>query len=78
MVRPGRVALAGIQERGQALGVDLWQVPRRDSARSTHTLEYDTAQSRRVGFFPQLDGGAGEARVRICLVASASTSVQED
>lgn len=27
MVRPGQVVLAGIQERGQVLGVDLWQVP---------------------------------------------------
>jgi hypothetical protein len=33
------------------LGVDLWQVPRQDSARNTYALEYDTAQ-RRVGSLP--------------------------
>jgi hypothetical protein len=25
-----RAALAGMEERGQVLGVDLWQVPRQD------------------------------------------------
>jgi hypothetical protein len=40
MDRPGRAVLAGIQERGQILGVDLWQVPWQDSALSTHALEH--------------------------------------
>jgi hypothetical protein len=31
MVKPGRAALAGIQERGQALALDLPQIPRQDS-----------------------------------------------
>ena len=35
-----RAALAGMEERGQILGVDLPQVPRQDSARSTPTLEH--------------------------------------
>jgi hypothetical protein len=36
-------ALAGIQERGQVLEVDLSQVPSQISGRSTHTLERSTA-----------------------------------
>lgn len=35
MVRPGRAALAGIQGK---LGVDLWQVPRQDSACNKYML----------------------------------------
>jgi hypothetical protein len=34
MATPGRAALAGIQETG----LDLWQVPRQDSARNTYGL----------------------------------------
>jgi len=54
MVRPRRAALVGIQERGQVLGVDLWQVPRQYSARSTYALEHDPAP-RRLGFPPPMD-----------------------
>jgi len=54
MVRPGRTALAGVQEGGQALGVDLWQVLNQNSGRSTHALEHDPAQSR-IGFHRQVD-----------------------
>jgi hypothetical protein len=49
MVRPGRAALADLQKRGHALGVDLWQVPQQDSAHNTHALEYGLAL-RRIGF----------------------------
>ena len=38
-----RAALTGIQERGQVLGVDLWQVSRQDSARHTYALEHGPA-----------------------------------
>jgi hypothetical protein len=48
MVNTGRAALAGIQERGQVLGVDLRQIHSQNSAHST-------AQSR-IGFLPQVDG----------------------
>jgi hypothetical protein len=48
-----RVALAGMEEGGQILEVDLPQVPRQDSARSTHALQHDTVQ-RRVGFLAQV------------------------
>jgi hypothetical protein len=41
VVRPRRAAVAGIQERGQVLGLDLRQVPWQDSCRSTHALDYD-------------------------------------
>ena len=49
-----RAALAGMEERGQALEVDLQEVPRQDSGRSTHTFEHSTDQ-RRVGFLPQVN-----------------------
>lgn len=48
MVKPRRAALPSIQERGAALGVDVWQVPRQESACSTHSQEHSPAQ-RRVG-----------------------------
>jgi len=32
--------------RGQGLGLDLWQVPRQDSACNTYVLEYNPAQRR--------------------------------
>jgi hypothetical protein len=54
MVRLRRAALAGVQEGGQVLGLDLRQVPRQDSACNTHTLEHGTAQ-RRLGFLPRVD-----------------------
>jgi hypothetical protein len=44
-----RAALAGVQEGGQVVEVDLPPVPRQDSACSTHTFEHRTGQ-RRVGF----------------------------
>jgi hypothetical protein len=54
MARLGRAALAGIQERGQVLGVDLWQVPWQDRSTHAHALEHDPAQ-RRIGFLPHRD-----------------------
>lgn len=45
MVRPGLAALAGTQKVEQALGVDLWQVPWKDTARNLHALEHGPAQS---------------------------------
>jgi hypothetical protein len=53
MVRPGRAALDGIQERGQVLGLDLRQVPRQDSGRSTDALDHGTAQSQ-ISFLAQV------------------------
>ena len=49
-----RAAPAGKQERGQVLGLDLRQVPRQDSGRSTHALEHGPVQSR-IDFLPQVD-----------------------
>jgi hypothetical protein len=74
MVRPRRAALAGIQEGGQVLGVDLRQVPRQDSACSAHALEHDTAQ-RQVGFLVQVDGQQLKLCVPTCPLASAGTNV---
>jgi hypothetical protein len=54
MVRPERAALAGIQERRQALGVDLWQVPWQDLARNTHALEHSPTKSQ-IASPPQMD-----------------------
>ena len=54
MVRPGRAAYVGIQQRGQVLGVCLWQVPRQDFGCSTHALEHRKGQSQ-TGFLPQVD-----------------------
>jgi len=39
-----QAALTDIQERGQALGLNLQKVLRQDSQYSTHTLDYSTAQ----------------------------------
>jgi hypothetical protein len=46
--------LVGIQERGQVLELDLPQVPRQNSARSTHALEHGPAK-RGKDFLPQMD-----------------------
>jgi hypothetical protein len=54
MVNPGWVALAGIQERGQVLEVDLSQVPNQNSGRSMHALVHGSGQSL-IGFLPQVD-----------------------
>jgi hypothetical protein len=43
-----------MEERGQVLEVDLPQVPRQDSARSTPALEHSKEQTW-VGFFLQVD-----------------------
>jgi hypothetical protein len=43
-----RAALAGMEVRGQVLGVDLWQVPRQGSARNMYALEHGPAQSREI------------------------------
>jgi len=43
MVRRRRAALTGIQESGQVLGLDLRQVSRQNSGRSTHALEHGPA-----------------------------------
>jgi hypothetical protein len=51
MVRPGRAALAGIQENWEWI---FGKFPGQDSARNTYALEHDPAQ-RRVGFLPQVD-----------------------
>jgi hypothetical protein len=47
--RPRRAALAGIYKGGEALEVDLPQVPRQNSGCNTHALEHNSAQ-RRIGF----------------------------
>jgi len=54
IARLRRAVLAGIQERRQVLGVDLWQVPRQGSARNTYALEHGPAP-RRIGFLAQVD-----------------------
>jgi hypothetical protein len=54
MGRPRRAALAGVHEGGEALEVDLCQVPRQNSGCNTHALEHDPAQ-RRIGFLAQVD-----------------------
>ena len=54
MVRPRRAALAGVQEGGQVLGLDLQKVLGQDSGRITQVLEHDPAQSR-LAFHPQMD-----------------------
>jgi hypothetical protein len=41
-----RAALTGMEEGGQALEVDLQEVPRQDSGRSTHALDHGTVQHR--------------------------------
>jgi hypothetical protein len=53
MGRPRRAALAGIHEGGEALEVDLPQVPRQNSGCNSHALEYDSTQ-RRIGFLAQV------------------------
>jgi hypothetical protein len=60
--------------RGQVLGVDLRQVPRQDSGRSTHALDHGTAQSR-VSFLPQVDRQQLKPCVPTCRLASAGTNV---
>jgi hypothetical protein len=35
-----RAALSGMEEGGQALGVDLQKVSRQDTSRNTHALEH--------------------------------------
>ena len=55
MERDRRAALAGIQERGQVLELDLRQVPKQNSGRRAHALDHGTGQSR-VDVLPQVDG----------------------
>ena len=57
-----RAALAGVQEGGQVLGLDLRQVPRQDSGRSTHALDHGTAQSQ-MSFLSQVD----RRRLKLCV-----------
>ena len=59
MGRHRRAPLAGIQG-GQVLELDLQGVPRQDSGRSTHALDYGTAQSQ-MSFFPQMDGSSSSS-----------------
>ncbi|OCL03205.1 hypothetical protein AOQ84DRAFT_368571 [Glonium stellatum] len=66
MVRPRRAALNGIQERGQVLRVDLLQVPRQDSNRSTYAVEHSLAQ-RQIGFIPQVNRQQFKLCVYLCL-----------
>jgi hypothetical protein len=54
MIRPRQAALAGIQERRQALRVDLWQVPWQDPACNTHALEHSLTKSQ-IAFLPQIN-----------------------
>ncbi|KAH6662058.1 hypothetical protein B0J14DRAFT_571244 [Halenospora varia] len=49
-----RAAVAGVQEGGQVVEMDLPPVPRQDSACSTHTFEHRTGQ-RRVDFLARVD-----------------------
>jgi hypothetical protein len=49
-----RVALGGMEEGGQALGLDFQKVSRQDSSRNTHALEHGLSQ-KRVSFLPQVD-----------------------
>jgi hypothetical protein len=74
MVRSGRAALTGIQERGQVLGMDLWQVPRQDSTRNTYALEHGLAQ-RRLDFLQQVDRQQLKLCVPTCPLASVGTNV---
>lgn len=55
------------------MGVDLRQIPRQNSAHSTHALDHDTAQSR-IGFLPQVDGQQLNLILPACLLASTATS----
>jgi hypothetical protein len=48
MARPGPAAFAGIQERGQVLGTDLWQIPRQDSARKCTRWTWSGPESSRL------------------------------
>ena len=72
MVNNGRAALTGIQERGQALVVDLPQVPWQDSGCSTHALEHGAAQSR-IDFLAAVDGEAAQS---LCACPLASAMMQ--
>ena len=69
-----RAALAGIQERGQVEGMDLQEIPRQDSGRSTHALDHGTAQSQ-ISFLPQVDRQQQlKLYVPTCLEGSAGTT----
>jgi len=68
-----RAALAGIQERGQVLGMDLQEIPKQDSGRSTHALDHGAAQSQ-ISFLPQVDRQQLKLYVPTCLEGSAGTT----
>lgn len=69
-----RAALAGVQEGGQVVEVDLPPVPRQDSACSTHTFEHGTGQ-RRVGFLASGQGAlSAHLSVDICQDESSDIS----
>jgi hypothetical protein len=61
-----RTMLAGVQEKGQVLGLDIRQVPGQDSASNTHTLEHDPA-SGRIDFTGRWTGSSVPIGVRPCI-----------
>ena len=69
-----RAALGGMEEGGQALGLDLQKVSRQDSSRNTHALEHGPSQ-KRVSFLPQVDRQQLKLCVPTCPWASAGANV---
>lgn len=69
-----RAALGGMEEGGQALGLDLQKVSRQDSSRNTHALEHGPSQ-KRVSFLSQVDREQLKFCVPTCPWASAGTNI---
>jgi hypothetical protein len=70
MVRPGRVALAHIQEREQVLGLDIWQVPGRtrlprSGSNLIHKI-YGQGQSDAARTYEAIEGGGMFANGNFC------------
>ena len=55
------------------MGIDLQEIPRQDSGRSTHALGHGTAQSQ-ISFLPQVDRQQLKLYVPTCLEGSAGTT----
>lgn len=66
-----RAALGGMEERGQALGLDLQKVSKQDSERNTHALEHGSSQ-KRVSFLSQVDREQLKLCVPTCLLGRIS------
>jgi hypothetical protein len=52
--------------------MDLQEIPRQDSGRSTHALDHSTAESQ-ISFLPQVDRQQLKLYVSTCLEGSAGT-----